>query len=333
MTPQELIANQRRNLLVFAERNSVTKACQVFGVSRTTYYKIKKQFIETGALIPQVRHRPRMPNETTLSKKKLLLRLVQENPSWGPKRYAYESRQKGISITHVSVWRLLKRYDLNKRFKRLLYLEKLKNYEQPLTERTLRTIKRDFHTIKQGFWPGHIVALDTFYVGNLKGVGRIYQLTGIDLYSRFGWAKLYVSKEQASSVDFFEHTLIPKFFHNGVTIESVLTDNATEFTGGNFRQMLIDYDIKHHRTPNGKPLCNGYCERFQRTIYEEFYQKAFRKIFFKSLNQLQQKLDEYLVYYNFKRVHFGIIETGAVPIEVLITKNSFLQQRFQKLLT
>ena len=233
----------------------------------------------------------------------------------------------------TGIWKTLKRFGLNRRFKRLIYIERLRQLNQPLTQRSLRSLKCQFHTIKHGLWPGHIVALDTFYVGNLKGVGRIYQLTGIDLCSRFGWAKLYISKQQADSVDFVEQLLLPKFFHNGVAIESVLTDNGTEFTGSKFCQMLIDYDIRHHRIPAGKPLYNGYCERFQRTIYEEFYQKAFRESFFKSLNQLQENLDQYLVFYNFQRVHFGVIKTGAIPGDVLKSKSSFLRQRFHELST
>lgn len=333
MTQQQLIANQRSSLLVFSERHGVTKACQTFGVSRTTYYKIKKQFIATGSLLPRVRRKPRMPNETSLSKKKLLLNLVKEHPSWGPNRYAYEFRKQGIAITAVAIWYILKRFDLNKRFKRLVYLEQLKQKNQPITERSLRIIKRRCHTLQEGLWPGYIVALDTFYVGNLKGVGRIYQLTGIDLCSRYGWAKLYTSKEQTASIDFVEAVLVPKLFCNGVDIESVLTDNGSEFTGGRFRQMLIDYGIHHHRIPNGKPLCNGYCERFQRTIYEEFYQRIFRRRFFTSIDDLQRALDTYLVFYNFQRAHFGVAKFGAVPIEVLKSKRSFLRQRFQKLLT
>lgn len=333
MTQQELIATQRKSLLVFAERHSVTKACQVFGVSRTTFYKLKKQFVATGSLLPRVRPRPRMPNETALFKKKLLLRLVQEHPAWGPDHYAYEFRKQGISINPTSVWRILKRYGLNQRFKRLVYIEQLRHQDQVVTERALQSIKRQFNTVRHGLWPGHIVALDSFYVGNIKGVGRIYQITGIDLCSRFGWAKLYRTKDQTASVDFAETVLFPKLFLHGVQVESVLTDNGTEFTGSKFAQMLIDYDITHHRIPPGKPLCNGYCERFQRTILEEFYQKVFRIQFFSCLEQLQQKLDQYLVFYNFQRAHFGITKLGALPIDVLMSKNSFLRQRFQKLLT
>ena len=333
MTHQDVIAKQRRSLLIYAERHGVTEACKTFGVSRTTYYKIKKQLLTTGSIMPKVRRRPKMPNEAALSKKKLLLRLVQKHPTWGPARYAYAFGQEGISITQSCIWYHLKRFGLHRRYQRLLYLEKLKHPEQPVTERTLHQLKWRCTKIKEGLWPGHVVALDTFYVGTLKKVGRIYQLSGIDLCSRYAWAALYRNKGQSSSIHFVEKTLIPKFFHNGVEVESILTDNGTEFTGGRFQQMLTDYDIRHHRIPKGKPIFNGYCERFQRTLSEEFYQRIFRLRFFKSIDDLQRSLNEYLFYYNFQRVHFGVIKTGAIPIDVLKTKRSFLRQRFQELLT
>lgn len=333
MTQQEVIANYRRKLLIFAERNGITKACQVFNVSRTTFYKIKKQFLETGNLEPRVRRRPRMPNETSLSKRKLLLRIMKEHPSRGPSFYRGEFRKQGVQIAASVIWYHLKRFGLNNRYKRLVYLEQLKEQNQPLTEKTLRNIRKHCETIKHGLWPGHIVALDTFFVGHLKGIGRIYQITGIDLCSRYGWAKLYLSKEHTSTMDFMEQHLIPKFFQNGVELESILTDNGSEFIAVKFKQLLADYEIEHHRIPKGKPILNGYCERFQRTILEEFYKVVFRKRFFNSLEELNQALQEYLVYYNFERLHLGLDKNGALPIDVFKSKRSLLRHRFQKLLT
>lgn len=333
MTHQQVIANQRRKLLIFAERHGVSKACHVFGVSRTTFYKIKKQFIETGNLEPRLRRRPRMPNETTLSKKKLLLKIVKEHPTRGPSFYRGEFRKQGVQIAASVIWYHLKRFDLNNRYKRLVYLEKLKEHNQPLTEKHLHRIQRHCETIKRGLWPGHRVALDTFFVGNLKGVGRIYQLTGIDLCSRYGWAQLYLSKERTSSVDFVEQHLIPKFFQNGVELESIVTDNGSEFIATQFKQLLIDYEIEHHRIPKGKPMLNGYCERFQRTILDECYKVVFRKRFFTSVDDLNKELQTYLVYYNFERLHFGLDKDGALPIDAFKAKRSFLRHRFQTLLT
>jgi transposase InsO family protein len=333
MTQQQLIVNNRRNLLIFAQRQGISSACQTFGVSRTTFYKIKKQFIETGSLEPKVRRKPRMPNETSLSRKKMLLDLVKEHPSWGINRYSYAFRQKGISLNRYSIHASLRRFGLTRRYQRLVYVETLKSNNQPITERNLRKLKKYFQVIKHGQWPGHIVALDTFFVGHLKGVGRIYQITGIDLCSRYGWAQLYTNKEQVSTMNFVEQTLIPKFFHNNIDIESVLTDNGSEFTGHGFKKMLQDYDVRHIRIKPGKPILNGYCERFQRTILEEFYQPIFRKSFFNTLQELQEALDKYLVYYNFERAHFGLDKAGQIPIEIFKSGMSALRHRFQNLLT
>jgi transposase InsO family protein len=331
MTQQQHIANSRRSLLVFASRHGVTKACKVFNVSRTMYYRLKKQLIETGSLEYRTRRRPRMPNETSLSKKKMLLDFIRKHPTRGPSFYAYLFKQQGISIAPSCIWYHLKRYGLHKRYQRLVYLEQLRESNQPLSERSLQIIKRRCYKAKEALWPGHIIGLDTFYVGHIKGVGRIYQQTGIDLCSRYGWANVYTAKDHIASINFVEKILIPKFFVNGIDLDSILTDNGSEYVNSHFKRMLGDYDIKHHRIPKGKPLFNGYCERFQRTIHEEFYQRIFRTRFFTSLEQLQQALDEYLVYYNFERPHFGIIKSGALPIDVFKAKRSFLRQRFSKI--
>ena len=333
MTQQQLIVNSRRNLLISSQRQGIAGACKIFGVSRTTFYKIKKQFVETGSLEPRVRRKPRMPNETSLSKKKLLLDLIKERPNWGIDRYSYAFRQKGISFARYGIYASLRRFGLSRRFQRLIYVETLKSNNQPVTERNIKKLKKHFQTIQHGQWPGHIVALDTFLVGHLKGVGRIYQVTGIDLCSRYGWAQLYTSKGQVDTINFVEQILVPKFFNNNIDIESILTDNGSEFIGHKFTQMLQDYDIRHIRIKPGKPILNGYCERFQRTILEEFYQPEFRKTFFKSLQTLQEALDEYLVYYNFERAHFGLDKLGEIPINIFKSKISTLRHRFQNLLT
>jgi len=333
MTTNELIANNRKSLLIYAQRcGSISRACKAFGVSRTSFYKIKEQYLKTGSLWPKVRSKPRMPNQTSLSKKKLLLKLVYEHPSWGPDRLSWELRKHQIFLKTCAVWYNLKRFELNTRWKRLVYVEELKLKAQPLTERTLKLVKKNFAKQYQGYWPGHMVSLDTFYVGCLKGVGRIYQVTGIDIASRFGFAKLYTANDQTATLDFLENSLLPVLYQNNVTIEHVITDNGSEFTGKFFNHCLNDYEIEHRYIPKGKPVCNGYVERFQRTIYEEFYQRTFRLKIYRTIESLQHDLDQYLSYYNFQRPHFGVKPEGALPIDILKTNSTILQQRFKSLL-
>jgi transposase len=131
MTTGAVIENQRRSLLIYAHRHGISEACRAFRVSRTTFYKLKSQLMKTGSLAPKPRRRPRMPNEIALSKKKILLQLVQEHPNWGPRQYADAFRQHGISVSYVTVWHHLKRFGLNRRFHRLVYLERLRSIDQP----------------------------------------------------------------------------------------------------------------------------------------------------------------------------------------------------------
>lgn len=327
MTQQQVIVKIRRSLLIYAQRYGVTKACQSFQVSRTTFYKIKRQFIQSGSLEPIKRRKSRQPNETKTTRKKALLKLIQEQPSLGLDRYVDVFRDRGIRYSRQSIYNTLKRFHLNTRYLRLLYVETLKKDNQPLTERTLKQLRYRFYKIKEAHWPGHIVALDTFFVGHLKGVGRVYQVTGIDLFSRYGWAHLYTDKSAKSTSHFLEHVLMPKFFQNTIRIESVLSDNGSEFTAFRFQQILKDYDIKHHRIPKGKPMFNGKCERFQRTILNEFYQPSFRLQFFSGIKELSQALQKYLVHYNFKRRHYGLDKNGLAPINAF-NKQPLLRHSF-----
>ena len=333
MTQQQVIAKQRKSLLIYSQRWGISQACKTFNISRTTYYKVKKQYIETGCLEPKIRRKPRMPNEIKLSKKKVILKLVRDKPGVGLDHYMFLIKKHGVKMSRGTIYNYLKRFGLTYKYQRLIYVEKTSKLNQPLTEASMRMIKKASYKIASGLWPGQIVALDTFYVGHLKGVGRIYQTTGIDLFSRYGWAHLSTNKSQKSTINFVENILMPKFFANGVALESILTDNGTEFTGAEFGQMLKDYGINHNRIPKRKPLCNGYCERFQRTIYDEFYKPIFRTMFFKNLDTLQNKLNEYLIHYNMERPHFGIHKSGVFPIDALLKTNSFLRLRFKELLT
>jgi len=332
MTANQLIANQRKSLLLFAERaGNISKACKVFGVSRTTYYQLKKQLLKTGSLDPVVRSKPLMPNRTRLSAKKQLLRLLVEHPSWGPCRLSVRLRQEGILLSSVGVYYHLRRFGLNTRWRRLLYLEKIKAKDGILTQRTLKKFNQARQYQIKAEWPGDLVGQDTFYLGHLKGVGRIYQQTAIDCFSRFALAGLYTSCDHKAAVHFTEYKLIPGYFQHGVIVERLLTDRGTEYCNHEFNSMLSHYEITHVLTKPKRPQSNGIVERFQRTVLEEFYQKIFRTKFYMSIEELQDDLNQFLIEYNFFRPHQSL--KNRYPIELFRPNNKILQQRFKKLLT
>jgi transposase InsO family protein len=179
-------------------------------------------------------------------------------------------------------------------------------------------------------YSGYMLSIDTFYVCRLKGVGRIYQFSAIDTYSSFGLAYLYTDKTSKSSVDFISKVL-GILDNMGITVERVLTDNGKEYTthweGGDheFEKYLSSLNIQHRYTKVRHPWTNGFVERFQRTILEEFYQPALLKKTYHSLEELQQDLDRFLYFYNFQRTHQWSRTKGSRPCDLLYKCSDFSQ--------
>ena len=127
---------------------------------------------------------------------------------------------------------------------------------------------------------GYLGSQDTYYVGNIKGVGRIYQQTFIDTYSRVTFAKLYTSKHAVTAADILNDRLLPFFEENDIPLLRILTDRGTEYKGapGHEYELYLDLEgIDHSKTQVRHPQSNGICERLHRTMQEEFYSVAFRK--------------------------------------------------------
>ena len=142
--------------------------------------------------------------------------------------------------------------------------------------------------------PGYCGAHDTFYVGTLKGVGRIYQQTFIDTYSKVAFAKLYDRKTPITAADLLNDRVVPFFDEHEIPVNHVLTDRGTEYCGRHDRHEYELYlaveDIDHTKTKTKSPQTNGICERFHRTILDEFYKISFRKKLYRSIEELLRRL-------------------------------------------
>ena len=167
--------------------------------------------------------------------------------------------------------------------------------------------------------PGYLGAQDTFYVGTIKGVGRIYQQTFIDTYSRVAFAKLYDRKNALVAADALNDRVVPFFEEQGIPLLRVLTDRGTEYCGNRehheYQLYLAIEDIDHTKTKARSPQTNGICERFHKTILQEFYQVAFRKNIYSSIEELQADLDDWMRYYNEERPHSGRYCYGKTPCD------------------
>ena len=160
---------------------------------------------------------------------------------------------------------------------------------------------------------------DTFYVGNMKGVGRIYQQTVIDTYSKVAFAKLYDRKNALVAADLLNDRVIPFFDSKEIPVLRVLTDRGSEYCGNreyHEYELYLDLeDIDHTKTKAKSPQTNGICERFHKTILSEFYQITFRKKIYESIEMLQNDLDEWLREYNESRPHSGKYCYGKTPMQ------------------
>jgi transposase InsO family protein len=156
----------------------------------------------------------------------------------------------------------------------------------------------------------------------MKGVGRIYQQTFIDTYAKVGFAKLYDRKTPITAADLLNDRVIPFFDEHDIPLLRVLTDRGTEYCGNperhEYELYLAIEDIDHSRTKAKSPQTNGICERFHKTILDEFYRVAFRKKIYRSIAELQIDLDEWMRGYNEVRTHQGRWCYGKTPIQTFL---------------
>jgi transposase InsO family protein len=323
MTLEDRVQAQRLHVFRRAEElGSVTTACREAGISRSLFYRLRKRYALYGpdGLHPRrTKARRGRPPAVAAHIERAVIALALSWPTWGPNRLSVQLARQGIEIAPSTVYRTLRRVGLRTRRERLGILEHHSAQRAGLlTERTrrrLRPAQRHVHASR----PGQLVCLDCFYIGKLKGVGKVWQITACDAATSYAMARVFVMAQPTAKAAerFLCRVLVPHYRQAGWPIERVLTDGGSEFKG-TFDEACDDLGIRHTRTKPRHAWTNGFVERLQGTILHEHWRVEFRRRYFTRLPQLQRSLDDFLRFYNHERPHHGYRTRGQTPAALFL---------------
>ncbi len=341
MTTQDKLIKKKLSLLELSEfLHNISEACRINGCSRQHFYDVRQAYEENGieGLREKTRRKPCLKNRVAPEVEEGALQMAIEYPAYGQVRASNELKRKGILVSGGGVRSIWQRHNLETFKKRLKALEEKAAKEGIVyTEEQLRVLESARREREESLdeieteHPGYLLAQDTYYVGYLKGVGRIYQQTALDTYSSVAFAKLYTAKVPVTAADLLNDRVLPFFDDYGVTVLRILTDRGTEYCGVPERhpyEVFLQYqEIEHTKTRARRPQSNGICESFHKTVLNEFYRVAFRKKIYPGVEELQKDLDEWIEHYNNDRTHQGKRCQGRTPMETFRASTELARQK------
>lgn len=339
-TTEKIIKHKVGLLNLAEELGNVSKACKMMGLSRDTFYRYKSAVDEGGieALFDQNRRKPNLKNRVDQKIEQAVIAYAIAYPAYGQHRASNELRKEGIFVSGSGVRSIWVRNDLANFKSRLKALErKVAEEGIILTEAQVMALEKKKDDDEacgeiETAHPGYLGSQDTFYVGTFKGVGRVYQQTFIDTYSKIAFAKLYRTKTPITAADLLNDRVLPFFEGHELPMLRLLTDRGTEYCGKaeqhDYQLYLALNDIEHTKTKARSPQTNGICERFHKTILQEFYQVILRKKVYTDIESIQKDLDEWIFFYNNERTHQGKMCCGRTPISTLMDGKQIWKEKF-----
>ncbi len=328
MTQDQYVIRRKLNILELGETlGNISDACRKLGVSRRHYYDIKSAIEEEclEGLLEKSRKAPRLKNRVAPEIEQKVLDYSLEYPTQGQMRVANELKKQGFQISDGGVRSIWLRHNIQIASLRLKRLEKWSaENEGVLTESQVQALEqakeeKEAHGEIETPHPGFLLGQDTCYIGYIKGVGKIYQQTAIDTHSNVGFAKVYLDKTALTAADFLNDKVLPFFDAQNMALLRILTDRGTEYCGRiethPYQLFLHLSGIEHSRTKVRHPQTNGSTERLNQIIQDEFYKVAFRKKVYKTIEDIQIDLDQFMDEYNNNRTNQGKHCQGRTPMQ------------------
>jgi transposase InsO family protein len=328
------LAEHRLSVLELAkELGNVAEACRQRGLDRTSFYEWKRRFQTQGFeglkdLPPIHRSHPQTTPPEVVDRIKAL---ALEHPAYGCNRHEAMLALEGRRVSSITIQKILNEAGLGSRIDRWLALETANaeraieiTPEQAAFLEKLNPCFRERHVESSA--PGELLSADTFFVGSLKGVGRVYLHAVVDAFGSYAFGFLHVSKQPEAAVAVLHNDVLPFYRNLGLTVGAILTDNGREFCGTERHpyELYLDLNgIEHRRTRVKSPKTNGFVERFNGTVLDEFFRVKMRETFYETVEALQTDLDAWLIHYNTERPHLGYRNMGRRPIETVM---SFVSQ-------
>jgi transposase InsO family protein len=322
VTRDEITYQRRVRVLEHAaEIGNVAATCRIFGVSRKTFYEWRNVAERYGleSLVPKARRRPQLPNATPTHVVGELLALAVAEPTLGCRQLADRLGERGYVVSNTTVQKLLVHHGLGRRHQRVARAAALAALVTGLVAEPVHDEMFGFcHWASQ---PGELIAVDSFYIGNLKGVGKLYQLTAIDTATRWAMIGVVLGPVTTEHTCRFITQVQRRWRRMGWAVRTVLSDNGPEYYGLRFRDHLAASGLRHERIPARSPNHNAVCERFHGTALQECWRPAFHRRRFGSVRQLQAEADAWLHHYNNRRRNHGDYMRSRTPRHVLAEHN------------
>lgn len=325
MAPAASLARLRKWMLdrVARKEVSVIQACREAGMSTSRFYELRTRYLAYGEAGLMPKPRPDRPDrQLGAPLRDQIIAYAIEHPTVGPRTIAAAlalPRFGRWTVSHSGVYNVLRRAGLSRRSARLAAAESLAAAEGgPITERVLRDLRAiERATVHIGSDTlGEQVFFDTMFVGNLKGVGKIWQYSAVDGACSFAFAKVLTGeKSAAKAAAFLERDVAPIYAEAGIELAEVIVDGGPEFKR-EFTATCSRLGIARHQLPARSPNLNAFVERFQGTVLHLHYRTAFRYRFYTDAGDIDADLQAWLRFYNFERPHRGYRTKGRRPAEI-----------------